>query len=96
MLQFGDIEPFLTANRYLSFFKTQNARNFAQCTWPWSTEDGASCCDRHWQQFERSTYNLEGDGELKVNCYEEIVKLLSLISSAYCPNTTADSQSLSP
>ena len=31
-----------------------------------------------------------------VNCYEEIVKLRSLISSAYCPNTTAVSQSLAP
>ena len=36
------------------------------------------------------------DGALMVNCYEEIVKLRSLISSAYSPNTTAVSQILAP
>ena len=41
------------------------------------------------EQFVRSTYNLEGDGTLMVNCYEEIVKLQSVISSAYYPNVTA-------
>ena len=44
----------------------------------------------------RSTYNLEGDGALMVNCYEEIVKLQSVISSAYYPNITAVSQSIAP
>ncbi len=48
------------------------------------------------EQIVRSTYNLEGDGALMVNCYEEIVKVRSVISSAYHPNTTAVAQSLAP
>ena len=42
----------------------------------------------------KATYNLEGGGVLMVNCYEEIVKQRSLISSAYYPNIAAVSQSL--
>ena len=48
------------------------------------------------EQFVKSTYNLEGDGALMVNCYEEIVKLRSVISSVYYPNIAAVSQSLAP
>jgi len=48
------------------------------------------------KQFVKSTYNLEGDGASMVNCYEEIVKLRSVISSSNYPNTMAVSQSLAP
>ena len=48
------------------------------------------------EQFVKTTYNLEGDGALMVNCYEEIVKLRALLNSAYYPNIRAVAESLVP
>ena len=38
------------------------------------------------EHFVKSTYNLEGNGHLAVKCYEEIIKLRSVIQVAHYPN----------
>ena len=97
MLQFGDIEPFLTANTDIGPSLRPKMLEILHSV-PGLGQlmmELAAVIDIG-EQFVRSTYNLEGDGALMVNCNEEIEKLRSLISSAYCPNTTAVSQSLAP
>ena len=46
------------------------------------------------EHFVKSTYNLEGDGFLAVKCYEEIIKLQSVIQVAHYPHIEAISRML--
>ena len=39
--------------------------------------------------FVKSTYKLEGDGLLALVCYEEVLKLPSVIQTGHYPNTSA-------
>ena len=40
------------------------------------------------EPFVKATYNLEGDGPLALNAYEEITKLNAVISTQHFPNTS--------
>ncbi len=97
MLQFGDIEPFLTANADIGPSLRPKLLDMLHSV-PGLCQlkmELAAVVDIG-EQFVKATYNLEGDGALMVNCYEEIVKLRSVISSVYYPNIAAVSQSLAP
>ena len=47
------------------------------------------------ESFVKSTYVLEGDGALAFRAFEEVSKLLAVISTAYYPNVIAVAKKLS-
>ena len=47
------------------------------------------------EAFVTATYNLEGDGALALSAYEEIRKLLAVVSARHYPNVTAVAKKLS-
>ena len=46
------------------------------------------------EHFVKSTYKLEGDGLLALVCYEEVLKLQSVIQVEHYPNTSAIAREL--
>lgn len=48
------------------------------------------------EHFAKAMYNLDSEGALMVNCYEEIVKLRAVLNTAYHPNIESVAQSLAP
>ena len=46
------------------------------------------------ENFVKSTYKLEGDGLLALVCYEEVLKLSSVIQVGHYPNTSAIAREL--
>ena len=46
--------------------------------------------------FVKGTYNLEGDGILAVDCYEEILKIRNAIAANYYPNLSAVCRDIFP
>ena len=48
------------------------------------------------ERFVKATYNLEGDGALMVDCYEEITKLQALLNSANYPNIVTVAKNIAP
>ena len=97
MMQFGDIEPFLIANADIGPSLRPKLLDLLHSI-PGLGQlkmELAAVIDIG-EQFFKATYNLEGDGALMVNCYEEISKLRALIHSGYHPNIEAVAQSLAP
>ena len=97
MVQFGDIEPFLSAHsdigpslRSKLLDILHNPSSLAQLKMELAAVIHLG------EQFVKITCNLEGDGALMVNCYEEIVKLRALLNSTYYPNIRAVAESLVP
>ena len=87
LVQFGDIEPFLVENsdvcpatqsKLLKILQTPQELIKLKVKLAAVIDVG--------QHFVKSTYNLEGDGLLSLNCYEEILKIRSSIHSANYPN----------
>ena len=95
MVQFGDVHPFLvkysdisptTNSKLKGFFNDQMRRVHLYI-------ELASVID--WgEHFIKATYNLEGDGPLRLTCYEEIDKIFAAIHSGHCPNVEAISKKL--
>lgn len=48
------------------------------------------------EHFVKAMYNLDSEGALMVNCYEEIVKLQAVLNTAYHPNIESVARSLAP
>ena len=92
MIQFGDVEQFLTrcsdvapsTNAKLRvFFKTKVHLQLELC----SVIDWG-------EHFVKATYILEGDGPLCWKCYEVVDMIYAAIASAHCPNVKAVAKKL--
>lgn len=97
MVQFDDVEPFLTTNtdtcppvRSELLDILHNSPGVCQFKM-----ELAAVFDigRH---FVKAIQNIDSDGALIVNCYEEIVKLQAVLNTAYYPNIQSVAQSLAP
>lgn len=87
LLQFGDIKPFLTRNpdigpslrpKLLQMITDVNTLPYLQMELATIVDVG--------EYFVKATYNLEGDGALVLQCYEEIVKVRVALQAAHYPN----------
>ena len=87
MLQFGNIEHFLLRNvdlgpslqtKLLSIITDTNSLSHLQ----------AAVIDVG-KNFVKATYNLEGDGALVLQCYEEITKIRAALHPGHYPNMSA-------
>ena len=97
VVQFGDIEPFLSAHpeigpslrsKLLDILHDPNQLGQLKMELAAVIDIG--------EQFVKTTYNLEGEGALMINCFEEIAKLRALLSLAHYPNIQAIAESLAP
>ena len=95
--QFDDIEPFLTANtdiglsvhpKLLDILHNTPAVNQLKVELAIVLDIG--------QHFIKAMHNLDSEGALMVNCYEEIVKLRAVVNTGYYPNMESVAQSLAP
>ena len=48
------------------------------------------------KNFVKATYNLEGDGALVLQCYEEITKIRAALHAGHYPNMSAIARRLAP
>jgi hypothetical protein len=96
-LQFDDIEPFLDANtdigpsdhpKLLEILHSTSGLNQLKMELAAVFDIG--------EHFTRAMYNLDSEGSLMVNCYEEIVRLLAVLNTGYHPNIETIAQSLAP
>ena len=87
LLYFGDIEPFLLRNedigpstrpKLLSFFTDMHKRAILQLELAATVDWG--------EPFVKSSYFLEGDGPLCIDCYEAIS---AAVHTAHMPNVRA-------
>ena len=95
MIQFGDVELFLT--RYCDVAPTTNVKLQGffqdQLKKVHLHLELASIID--WgENFVKATYILEGDGPLCLKCYEMIDMIHAAIASAHCPNVEAVAKKL--
>ena len=97
MLQFGDIEPFLLRNvdigpslrpKLLSIITDMNSLSHLQMELAAVIDVG--------ENFVKATYNLEGDGALVLQCYEEITKIRAALHAGHYPNMFAIARRLAP
>ena len=97
LLQFGDIEPFLTRNQDLG--PTLRPKLLQMITdvntLPYLQMELAAVVDVG-EHFVKATYNLEGDGALVLRCYEEIIKIRAALQVAHYPNMSAIARHLAP
>ena len=90
MLQFGDIEPFLTKNTDLG--PSSRPKLLAILTDHEKLKhlklELAAIID--WGEvFVKATYNLEGDGPLSFTAYEVVQTVIAAVREAHTPNTEA-------
>ena len=96
MIQFGDVDTFLTRHSDVAPFTNAKLRAFFQ--------DRLKCVHLQlelaavidWgEHFVKATYLLEGDGPLSLRCFEVIDTIYAAIASAHCPNVEAVAKQLS-
>ena len=97
LLQFDDIEPFLTRNQDLGpSLRPKLLQMITDMnTLPYLKMEIAAVVDVD-EHFVKATYNLEGDGFLVVRCYEEIIKIRAALQTAHWPNMSAIARQLAP
>ena len=97
MVQYPEIEKFLTSNpevtpashsKLTAFFQDKQKNVYLQL-------ELAAIID--WgEPFVKTTYNLEGDGPLVLQCYEVVDLLITAIRLAHTPSVRAIAQRLAP
>lgn len=97
MVQFDDIEPFLTTNTDICSSLRPELLDILHNT-PGVCQlkmELAAVFDIG-KHFVKAIQNIDSDGALMVNCYEEIVKLRAVLNTGYHPNIQSVAQSLAP
>ena len=96
MVQFGDLEEFLTSNsdispttrtKLLSFFSDSSKKANLQIELAATVDYG--------EPFVKAMYQLEGDGPLAIECYEPVECVSHSVELAYAPNIEAVAKLLS-
>ena len=95
--QFGDVEPFLSRHLDLGPATGSKLRDIIRDPQQLIAlkMELAAVIDVG-TYFVKGTYNLEGDGVLVVNCYEELLKIRAAVHTRYYPNVGAVARQASP
>lgn len=85
MVQFGDIEPFLTENTDMGpSSRPRLLVNLATSPEKLKHVKLKLASVAYWGEvFVKATYNLEGDGPLFFTCYEEVQKVIAAVRAGH-------------
>jgi len=95
MVQFGDLEEFLKSSDVCTMTRTKLLSFFSDSSKKANLQIELAAIVDYGEPFVKTTYKLEGDGPLALECYEAVETVSRSVELAYAPNVEAVAKTLS-